>query len=571
MTYDGFVVAAVAAELRRTILRGQVQKVRQHNKTDVTLEIRAPGHTYLLFLSADARFARLHLTASPNPVPKEAPNFCMLLRKYIDGAFLSQVEQIGMDRILKLHFDSSEHGKLALVVEIMGKHSNIILIDAADKILGAIKHVGASVSRYRQVLPGRDYIPPPGVDKIDARGLTPALFDKLWSASLPDTGETAIVKKWIVEKFSGFGPFLADEAIALAGGAQVKSSDVRDAILRIGEIARTESFGPVFITGEHGEGVAVYPIRSAQFPPDRQFPRPSINEALDALFRGIVTRTRLEDQRAQVLTAIKRAAASKKQALKSVERTISEAEKSERYKQIGELILANLHAIEKGARSIIVADFFDPDMPEVVIELDEKLTPQQNAERSFKRFRKARDAAASAVQRRERITRDIELLEAALRDTESSESVDSLQSLRRMLTNQGLLRSETVREREEDEFAGHRIRRFTTPDGWEILYGETSQANDHLTQRVARPNDVWLHARQITGAHVIIRTAGKKRDVPRPVLIQAALIAARNSDAKHSSLVPIDYTFRKHVRKPRGAAPGFVTYRGEKTIDVNPA
>jgi len=209
-------------------------------------------------------------------------------------------------------------------------------------------------------------------------------------------------------------------------------------------------------------------------------------------------------------------------------------------------------------------------MPEIEIELDEKLEPQANAERYFKRYRKARDSAAAAESRLGQIGEETALLASALEDAEKAKTVEALRDLRASLTSAGLLRQEVSHEKQEAEFAGYRIRRVNTPEGWEILYGENSTSNDYLTQKVARPNDTWLHARQITGAHVIIRMAGRKPPVPRPILLQAAKIAATNCDAKHSSLVPIDYTQRKYVHKPRGSAPGFVIYRNEKTIDINP-
>jgi predicted ribosome quality control (RQC) complex YloA/Tae2 family protein len=317
----------------------------------------------------------------------------------------------------------------------------------------------------------------------------------------------------------------------------------------------------------------VYPMPSVQFPADQQHARASVDEALDAMFRSLVTRSALEDERSQTLTAIRRASATRQQALKSIARTLAESTKADRYKQIGELILANLPSIERGAKSATLVDYYDSEMPEVEVELDEKLGANENAQRYFKRYQKARDAVATAEARRTRITRQLAVLAAAGSEAESAKGVETVLAVRKMLVDQDMLRAEIVQEKGagEAEFPGFRIRRFYTPEGWEILYGENSTSNDHLTQKVARPNDVWLHARSIAGAHVIIRTAGQKATVPTPVLAQAARIAARNSDARHSSLVPVDHTLRKFVRKPRGSAPGLVTYRNEKTVDINPA
>ncbi len=564
MTYDGFLLSAIIAELRQALLRGRIQKIRQTSDTDVLLEIRGVGHTYALFLSVDARFPRIYLTASPPKSLPEPPNFCMLMRKYASGAFVTSVEQVGMDRIAHIGLDSSEYGKLTLIIEIMGKHSNLILVNAQDKILGAAKHVGSSISRYRQVLPGRDYIPPPGEPKLDIRTLDEQSFDQLWSFAEPPDKPT--LQRWLMDEFSGFGTFLANEIVERTGSERER---VEEELMSLSGMVREAAYEPVLITNDRGAGLMVYPMPSIQYAASVQHPRINVNEAIDTLFRSLISRSDLDEERAQTLTAIRRAMASRKQLLKSIVKTIEESQRAEKYKQIGEIILGNLHLLEKGANSVNLPNFFDPDMNEIEIALDEKLEPQANAERYFKRYRKARDAASTAESRRSQVESEMTQLQSALEDAESAKTVDSLRSLRSALTSSGKLRQEVVREKQEAEFEGHRIRRVFA-DNYEILYGESSTANDYLTQRVARPNDVWLHARQITGAHVIVRMAGKKGGAPRPVLMQAAKLAAKNCDARHSSLVPVDYTLRKFVNKPRGSAPGFVIYRNEKTIDINP-
>ena len=571
MTYDGFVLSATITELNHTLIRGRIQKIRQHNDTDLTLEIRGLGHTYKLFFSVDARFPRVYLSAGSPPVPQEPPAFCMVLRKYIEGAFIEGLEQVGMDRIMRMHIAYPDATRLTLIFELMGKHSNLILVNSEGKILGAAKHIGTSVSRYRQILPGRDYLPPPGVEKIDPRQIDEASFDNFWNATLPEVADVESAKKWLMNTFSGISPFLADEILQRTSEeGKVDRESIRDEIIGVGEMARTGQYEPVFVTNERGQGLLVYPMPLVQYPTDQQHPRASINESLDALFRTLVGHSLLEDERTQTLTAIRRSEAARKQVLKSIERTIAESEKADRYREIGELIFASLGTIEKGAKKVNLINYYDPEMPEIQVELDEKLTPQQNAERYFKRYQKARDAVDTATARKNETLRQLSILESAREEVESSNNAEAVKELRKSLIEQNVLRTEIAAEAHVEEFAGYRIRRTFTPEGWEILYGENSQSNDYLTQRVARPNDVWLHARQITGAHVVIRTAGKKGDVPRPVLLQAAKIAAQNSEAKHSSLVPIDYTQRKYVRKPRGSAPGFVIYRNEKTIDMDP-
>jgi predicted ribosome quality control (RQC) complex YloA/Tae2 family protein len=222
MTYDGLVLAAVAAELKRSLVTGRIQQIRQHNDSDITFEIRSRGESYLLFVSVHARFSRVHLTAANQQVPQTPPNFCMLLRKHIKGAFITQIEQDGFDRVLRVHTEPPDGNRNTLIIELMGKHSNAILISDTGRILGAVKHVSAAVSRYRQVLPGREYIAPPGGDKANPLTVSRAGFDTLWQDGIGAEATSEGVKRWLVAAFSGIGPFMAEEILLRAGSPAPK-------------------------------------------------------------------------------------------------------------------------------------------------------------------------------------------------------------------------------------------------------------------------------------------------------------------------------------------------------------
>ena len=295
MTYDGFLLSAVADELRQTILRGRVQKIRQSSETDFTVGGPGVGHTYLLFVSVDAKFPRVYLTASaPQSLP-EPGNFCMILRKYAVRfvRFRRLSGRNGQDSPISISFRPSS-AKLTLVLEVMGKHSNLILMNPEGKILGAAKHVGSSISRYRQVLPGREYIPPPGEPKIDPRALDSEMFDRLYEemlrakelpeASQPDVSppDAAGVRQWLMSTFSGFGPFLADEIAArAAAGDKVSRETCARRCLGSGTWRRRSAYEPVLITDPRGAGLMVYPMPSVQYPGLRS----SIARAVDQ--RGV--------------------------------------------------------------------------------------------------------------------------------------------------------------------------------------------------------------------------------------------------------------------------------------------
>jgi predicted ribosome quality control (RQC) complex YloA/Tae2 family protein len=610
MTYDGLVLAAVASELKRAIVPGHIQQNRQHNDSDLTIDVRSKGQSYLLFASINARFSRVHLTASKLRVPQTAPNFCMLLRKHIGGSFITSVEQAGFDRVLKIHTEAPDGGKNTLIIELMGKHSNVILVSDAGRILGAVKHVTAAVSRYRQILPGREYIPPPGGDKANPLTITREDFDSLWGhavgpdtsavgpdsptvgpdlqsgpsddssgdvvagrrAGLPSEPSDDDAKRWLVAAFSGIGPFLAEEILLRAGSPTPEAIWSSLGIIR--QIVAEADYAPVLITDERGSSVYAYPIPTSQHEIANQHGRASLNEVLDTLYRDLVKRGSYDSELAALEITIKRSISSRKQTLRQLDEAVADGLKADRYQQYGELILANPQSIPKGEPKAKVIDYYDPEMREIEINLNEKLSPHENAARFFNRARKARDAAALAEDRIKDIRSEADILQAALDRLPKAAAVENIRALRQMLTDRDLLKKEqaptVAGKKGEPEFGSFKIRRMTSSDGIEILYGENSTSNDFLTTKVAKPNDLWFHARSITGAHVVVRTANRPEAVPQSTIREAALVAAKHCDAKHSSLVPVDYTLRKFVRKPRAAAPGMVTYQKEKTMDVSP-
>lgn len=570
MQYDGLVTAAVVAELSAVLSGGRISKVRQHSDTDLTLVIRSRGSDFRLFFSVEAEFPRVYLTAASLAVPDRPPRFGALLKKYIQGAFITGIRQVDFDRVIHFTIEAPDGNRTTLILEIMGKHSNLILISDTGRILGAAKHVTAAISRYRQVLPGREYLPPPSAGKANFLELTQTEFERRWSEAFPEEQpEEPAVRKFLVSALSGFGPFLAGEVTRRADN--LEPAAVWQILESLAQIVQNAAYEPGLITHNSGVIELVYPISTIQRPAEQQHKRSSFVEALDTLFRQDVTAHELESVRSRLENTIRRAIGSREQTLKSLQRTIDEGAKADYYRILGELLLANLQSIKKGQEAALVVDYYDPNMPELEVPLDPRLSLKENADAYFRKFQKARDGAETAKDLVLEIREEIRLLNKALDGLSHLQDVERLRELRRTLAERELVREETVtpdQKRAEPEFGGARIRKVTSADGYEILYGENSQANDYLTTRVATSDDIWLHARSVMGAHVIIRTNRKPDAVPPGTLRHAAEIAAANSDAKHSSLVPVDYTLRKNVRKPRKSPPGFVTYGGEKTLDV---
>lgn len=571
MIYDSFTLAACTKEMRSLLPGMIVHQVRQPDDLTVILVCRsATGHADVLF-SAHPRYARTHLCSARYQVPSAPPGFCQLLRKHLEGTRVKSVDQIGVDRVLRVTFQSNTGAHPALMHEIMGKHSNTVLLSDDERIWGAIKIVGAKLSRVRQILPGRDYALPPS-SKLDPSEITYEQFESRWQEAQMHGFEPAQARKWLVEQFAGVSPTLAAEVVARAQtlSAEALYSSVSDMFRAF----HSGAFSPVIIRNPDKGYEEVYPLPLQHLPSSWQHGRATISEALEATIRAEIGRSEAQTQRDEIQKSLQRTRSRLVEDSDQLLDIIQHPELGEEMRRKGEILTGNFHAIPSGTTSVDLLNYYDPEMKPITIELVGELSPHENVERYFRQARKADDRLASATQRRPALLEQIQQLDDAMERLRSAGSTEDIERLRADLTAAGLLYAAQVHQDlrpEERPFKGLPIRSVTSRDGYEILYGETAEANDHLTARVARPDDVWLHARAITGAHVVIRAAGRPGPVPQGTLREAAIIAARHSQAKHSSYVPVDWTLRKHVRKPRKAAPGLVTYTHEKTIDVTDA
>jgi predicted ribosome quality control (RQC) complex YloA/Tae2 family protein len=566
--YDSLTLRAAAEELRKALAGGVAQHVAQPAPTDLILTIRSRGASRMLLLSCEANSARVHLTAAKRPNPPVPPPFCMLCRKYLEGARVTAVEQRGFDRILDLDFAAHGGESFRLAAELMGKHSNLILLTQTATILDAAKRIPRRLSRFREVLPGLPYLAPPAQEeKTDPFAVTP---EELAACAAEAPADPEAFAARLMAHFAGLSPFLAME-IAL----RARMASLAEAWAEIFGAARAGEWLPVVVRNERGEPLGAYPFPTVQFPADAQHSRDTINTALDHYY-GIALPRAARDAAARALeTALSHALKTRERQRESLLRSLEEAGRAEEYKQTGELLLANLHRIPPESDSVTVTDYYAPDAPERVIPLDPALSSQENAESCFRRYRKARDGAQRQRAQLERAEEDLRALRAAQERLTVANDVEELRALHNELTGAGLLRAEQGAEvagevKRAPDFQGRKIRVVRAPEGWDIYVGENSEANDYLTGRVAGPNDLWLHVRANTSAHVVIRTGNNPQAVPQAVLRQAALLAARHSPARHSSLVPVDYTLRKYVRRPRGAPSGTVHYQKEKTLYVSP-
>jgi predicted ribosome quality control (RQC) complex YloA/Tae2 family protein len=576
--YDSLTLSAVLKELRETIVGRRLSKVYQPG--DLTLVLSFPGlGPRRLILSADPTGPRVHLISKAPPNPPSPPEFCTVLRSHLEGAILTGISQPNFDRVARFAFERDQ-GKRTLIAELMGRHSNIILVDSSGKIIAAAKTVGKRQSRARPIVPGRRYAPAPSQGKLDPLKVTPAALEALLDR-LPSE-ETA--SEFLKGRFLGFHPRLAANALAEAGIApDTKLRALKEEAQRICtvfdvllEIVIGGHYDPVVVEDESGRivdfGAHPWSVDAVAGSIRRL---DSANAAAEAFFADREAEAELDRARKDLgkllTTQIKR----REKALDGLRRDIEASREEERMQRSGDLILANLSRISKGARSVRLPDLYADAACEVEIELDPTLDPNRNAQRYFTMARKARSRLAKSTERMVGIEGELEALSGLVEELSRARAVAEVDALRSAAASLGVSeakfpparREEIARERDELSKAG--VRRVEFLD-YEILYGRSAAANDYLTTKVAAKDDYWLHARGCRSAHVVVRTRGKPDRVPRGVLQEAALLAARTSEAKHSSLVPVDYTLAKYVRKPRRSKPGMAAYEREKTIMVAP-
>ncbi len=569
MTFDSIILAAIRAELNTKLNNGRVDGVHSPSPLDLVLTIRANGANHILLISAEAKAPRIHLTSVKRPNPKTPSNFCMLMRKYLSGARLCEIEQIDFDRILHLKFATYDGELVTLVVEIMGKHSNIILISADGRILGAVKPVGRTKNRYREILPGKDYIAPPSQNKINPLSVADYTFSELLAGAFP--GEVAIdaIASWLTKTFTGVSPFAAKE---LASRCQGDLNQLKVEFREFFSAVRDGDCTPVLFSDDLGRTVGYYAFPSVQFPFANQHERPSINLVADVYYNTELPRESFEQAKGEFIVRLQKELEAHEHALSSIEETLEECAGSERLKQIGELILSQMAAIPAEAHSAVLVDYYDPNASTVEVDLDPQLNPSENAEKYFRKYRKAVSGAEVLKDRLIEAQSTVNQIRRTLDEIDGVKSEEQIEQLQEMLASQGI----RIRKKEEipsakrkPEFEGHRISKIES-NGWEILIGQNSEANDYLLVRVAKPNDYWVHVKASPSAHVIIRTNNKPNLVPIAIIHEAAEQAAKHSDSKHSSLVPVDYTLRKYVRKPKGAPAGKALYVNEKTLYITP-
>ncbi len=561
MPMDGLMTGLIARELDGALAGGRIDRITQPERDTVILVIRVGNENRSLLLCASASNARAHLTGQKFSNPLEPPALCMLMRKQLLGGRVTGVRQVGGDRIL--HIDMEIIGEMGdreqrrLVLEIMGKHSNLMLLGGDGRILESAHHVNAEMSRVRQVMPGLAYAPPPAQDRLDPAEVTgEALLARIGGAG----GSFARALAGAVRGLSA----VSAREIALRAGApgEEPPEDPEGACARAAELLRRlpEMVSPrVEYTGD-GEAAEVYPFPYLSGDLSRQKEFPTLSRALEAYYGTRDRQDRLRQRSASMVRLLKTQLERCGKKLALQEQELAGAARMEEYRICGEVLNANLYSLRKGQAEVTLPNWYDPAGGTVTIPLDPRLTPSQNAQKYFRKYQKARSARQAASEQREKTLQEMEYLEGMLLDVDKCVGESELEEIRGELVRTGYMKRSTNR-RQQRSLPQSRPYRYLSADGVEILVGKNAVQNDRLTLG-AGPDQMWLHAKDMPGSHVIIRAEG---EIPPETLKQAAMLAAWYSRGRRSSMVPVDYTRRKYVRKPSGAAPGKVIYTHHRT------
>ena len=568
MPMDGVMLGFVARELDQKLKDGRIDRVVQPERDEIHLLIRAQGVNHRLVLSASANAARIHLSEHAKTGPMEPPMFCMLLRKYLGSGRVQAVRRVAGDRILEIDVAAlSEMGDSVLrtlVIEIMGRHSNIILRGGDGRIIDAARHIGEDVSRVRQVLPGLPYAYPPSQGKLNPETASAAEI----AARLAETGGR--LDKAIGASIAGFSPQAAREAaarIGLDGETPVSALDAAG----VGEalyayLQGMAQLGPCVLTlTDDGAPADVYPFAPMHLPLARLEPcEAGPSAALDAYFYERDRRDRMAQRSSSLAHTLKNHIERCEKKIAIQDEALAGAARMEEYRQYGELIQANLYRLKKGEPLARVENFYTEACEPIDIPMDVSLSPAQNAQRYFKLYQKARGARTLAAEQKSKAQQELEYLEQMEDDLRKCTDSAGLSELRGMLVASGHVRAQTARVKPRKE-APSQPMKFVSCDGIEIEVGKNALQNERLTMG-ARGDELWLHAQKMPGSHVIVHAAA----VPETTLQQAAMLAAYYSKGVRSAQVPIDATLRRYIKKPGGTPAGFVIYTHQRTLYITP-
>lgn len=579
MAFDGIVTKAVVKELKEKLVGGRVDKVYQQEKDEILIHIHNKGINYRLIMSASSNNPRVYLTDYSKKNPPEPPMFCMLLRKHLIGGIILNIEQFNLDRVVFIDISAIDElgqpTEKRIITEIMGKHSNIVLVDKSSlKIIDSVKRVYEDMSRVRQILPGMIYEYPPLQDKVNPLDITKEAFSDLMNSS----DKNLPCFKFLYFSYLGLSPLISREICFDAnididrnlGSMYEKDKNALYLSFNkfMNQISK-EEFTPISVLNNNKtEIVAFHAMDLNQFGVENKLSFDSISKLLDNLYRrkDIIDRISQKSQSIRKSIQVKLDRTLNK--LGKQKEELLESQDRERYKIYADLLSANLHVVPRGANNIELENFYDENMNKLNVPLDIKLSPVANAQKYYKKYSKLKNAHQLLLEQIPETEDEVSYLENVLMSIENSTEIEELDEIKEELINEGYIKGSLKKKKKKDDSVSKPLH-YISKDGFNIYVGKNNKQNDYLTLRLSHKDDLWLHVQNMPGSHVII---GKEdKTIPDSTLEEAAILAAYYSKGKNSNHVPVDYTERKNVKKPKNAKAGMVIYENFKTMIINPS
>ncbi len=568
MAFDGVTIANIIKELNDTITGGRIYKIAQPEADELLLTIKVNGRQKRLFLSAGASLPLAYLTQTNKPSPLTAPSFCMLLRKHLQNARITGITQPGLERILQIEMEHlNELGDLCskkLIVEIMGKHSNIIFVNEENTIIDSIKHISGMVSSVREVLPGRPYFIPTTQEKENPLAVDRETFiQTIHKKTMP-------VHKALYNAYTGLSPLLSQEICfraKLDGDYSTASlgenhlNRLADAFFDIMDAVKSGCFQPNIVY-EHAAPIEFAALTLTMYTEEERCAFDSISMLLEQYYaqKNAVTRIRQKsvDLRKIVQTALERNVKKYDLQLKQMKDT----EKKDKYKVYGELLNTYGYGVEPGAKSMTALNYYTNE--EIAIPLDPMLTPSENAKKYFDKYNKLKRTYEALSDLTVEVKAQIEHLESVSTSLDIAQAEEDLVQIKEELIESGYIRRKGGSKKVK---ITSRPFHYISSDGFHIYVGKNNYQNEELTFKTASGNDWWFHAKGIPGSHVIVKSGGE--ELPDHTFEEAARLAAYYSKAKGQDKVEIDYTEKRNIKKTNGGKPGFVIYHTNYSMSID--
>jgi len=573
LSFDGVILNNLKYELETTILGAKIEKIYQPEKDEMDILLRGNNQNLKLLLSANAKYPRIHLTTLNKVNPENAPAFCMTLRKHLSGGRIIKFNQPHFERILEIYIevmnDFRDLVTKKIIIEVMGKHSNIIIADGNNDIIDSIKHISKNVSSVRTVLPHVTYVYPPNQGKVNPILTTEESFFSIFR----NINQKETLEKLLCNSFTGISPLLAKE-ISLestlpqdANVTTLSSGDIGNLYTTFHKIMTqviSKRFSGYIYYDTQNKPIDFYSLPLSSIAQNKKVYYSTLSSTLDAYYSEKDKSDRLKQKYGDIKKIIEnhfeRAKKKKILLLKSLEDT----KNADDYKLKGDLVLSYIYMIEKGVKEIEVLNFFSEQKENVKIALNTELSPSENAQKFFARYNKMKRTQIATMGQLDETNTEITYLESLLTSLDSVDTENDIIEIKEELYNEGYLKRPKAKNKKQN--IKSTPLHYVSTDGFDIYVGKNNLQNDYLTMKLAKPNDIWLHTKDIPGSHVIIRS--DNQTIPDTTIYEAALLSSYYSKAKQGSNVPVDYTEKRNVKKPK---PGFVIYLSNKTKYVTPS